>query len=346
MSAAAGPASRTELVVLKHPDFGCSTGALPYRVDHLRALGFEPVWDDRRNHLRGWPGRIVGRTEALATPWLQTWYLRGRIRRAPATLAFFESEGHALALARVLGVGRRRTFVIMSCWLADLAPGLGRLRRAMYRRLYRRVDTVTVFSQNQVAILHEELDIPTPRIKVIPFGIDVDEVRALTPSDEGFLVAVGRDAARDWPTLFAGVADCGHRVVVLARPSRLEGSQPPANVEVLGYVERPRYLELLAACSGVLIITRDAAYPSGQTVLLEALALGKRSIVTDTAAMRSFGADLPVTWVPAGDVPALRRAITDLETTPVPVVERDRLDAEPMWAAVAAIVRDAQVRHA
>ena len=81
----------TELVVLKSPAFGApGDGPLPYRADHLRALGFELVWDDRRAALTGRRARLAARSEALLTPWLQAWHLRRRIRRAPATLAFFD----------------------------------------------------------------------------------------------------------------------------------------------------------------------------------------------------------------------------------------------------------------
>jgi glycosyltransferase involved in cell wall biosynthesis len=332
----------TELVVLKSPDFGDPSRRdepLPYRADRLHDLGFDLVWDDRRNHLSGRRALLVARTESLVTPWLQAWYLRRAIRRAPATLAFFESEGHSVALARLLGLGRRRVLVIMSCWLADLAPGLGRVRRTLYRRLYRHVDAVTVFSANQVPILIEQLGVPPDRVKVVPFGVDLDELTALAPTDGDYLLAVGRDSARDWPTLFAGVAGSGRRVIVLARASRLPATPPPAELELRGYVERPGYLELLAGCAGVLIVTREAAYPSGQTVMLEALALGKRCVVTDTAAMRSFGASLPARWVPVGDAAALRSAIDGIDTQPAPAVDPALLDARSMWDAVAAVLR-------
>ena len=338
-------ADQTELVVLKSADFGTYAeahgGTLPYRVDRLRSAGFGLVWDDRRARLVGWRARLVGRLEALATPYLQTWWLRRDIARAPATVAFFESEGHALALARALGVRRRTVLVVMTCWLGEITPQLGRSRRALYRALYRHVDIVTVFTDNQIPILVDVLRIDPRRIHAIPFGIDCAEVQALNPSNGDYFLAVGRDSARDWDTLFAGVAGTGRRVIVLARPSRLPALAPPAEVEVLGYVDRARYLELLAGCAGVLIVTRAVSYPSGQTVLLEALALGKRCVVTETPAMKSFGADLPCRWVPVSDPAALHEAIGNLDTLAPPDVALDRLDTDAMWRAVAALINDA-----
>lgn len=334
----------TELVVLKSADFGTYAdahgGVLPYRVDRLRAAGFGLIWDDRRARLTGWRARFVGRVEALVTPYLQTWHLRNAIARVPATLAFFESEGHALALARVVGLRRRPLLVVMSCWLGEITPHLGRVRLALYRWLYRRVDIVTVFSDNQIPILVNRLGIDRDRVHTIPFGVDVAELRALRPATGDYLLAVGRDSARDWDTLFEGVAGTGLRVILLARPSRLPERAPPKEVELLGYVDRARYLELLAGCAGVVIITREVAYPSGQTVLLEALALGKRCVVTATAAMKSFGTDLPVRWVRVGDPAALRDALADLDTLSAPDVAIDRLDADAMWRAVAALIAD------
>jgi len=332
----------TELPVLKTPAFGdpATAGPLPYRIDRLAGHGYRLVWDDRRALASGPWGRVVGRLEALTTPFLQTWHLRRALRRAPVALAFFESEGHGFALARLLGFGRRPMFVVMSCWLGEIAPRLGRIRRALYRRLYRRIDLVTVFSANQVPILGETLGIPAERIGVLPFGIDAAEVVSHPTSEGDYLLAAGRDAARDWPTLFAAVAGTGRRVVVLARPSRLPDAAPPAEVEIVGYVDRARYLDLLAGCAGVLIVTGDVAYPSGQTVLMEALALRKRCVVTDTAAMRSFGADLPWVPVPVGDAAAVQAAIEGLDALPAPQVPVDRLDAAAMWAALATMVEE------
>jgi glycosyltransferase involved in cell wall biosynthesis len=229
------------------------------------------------------------------------------------------------------------------------------VRRRLYRTLYRRVDLVTVFSEQQRPLLIDTLGLRPEQVITVPFGVDLDELAALAGSghaegraasapdavEPGYLLAAGRDLGRDWDTLFAAADTTGRRVVVLSRLRHLP-SRPPPEIEVLGYVERERYLQLLAGADGVLLITRDPAYPTGQTVLLEALALAKPCVVTATPAMTSFAGDLPCTWVPMGDVEAVRAAIAGVSgsrQTLRPSVPDERLDARAMWSAVDAAVR-------
>ena len=327
------------VVVLKSPRYGpAGTSALPYRIDHLADHGFTLVWSDRRSELRGWRRRWVARSEALLAPWYQPWCLRRAIVEAPVVLAMFESEGHGLALARRLGWGRRAKLVVVSCWLGELARTAGPWRRRLYRALSRHVDVVTVFSANQVPVLAARLGIDPERITVVPFGIDTDETARLTPHDDGYLLAVGRDHARDWPTMLGAAARTDRPMVVLAPPSQFPTAEVGPNVEFLGYVERAHYLELLAGARAVAVVTRDVAYPSGQTVVAEALSLGKPVIVTRTPAMVDYAGSFPVTWVEVGDVEGLVRAIDDIARAPLPRVESSSLDARALWDAVAGVI--------
>lgn len=303
------------LVVLKSPPYGewqrTHPGTLPYGIQHLAEHGWSLQWTDAR-HRRPWNHRVVGRLEALATPFVQTVAMASRIRRADAVLAMFESEGHASAAWRAMvpAFGRRRApLVIVSCWLGELAQTLPERRLRLYRRLYRHVDVVTVFSHNQVPILQERLGIPAHRIAVVPFGIHLQDLAHLPTRDDGGVVAVGRDRGRDWATFFDAVRGTGWKVTVATRPSQVQGLDVPAEVELLGYVDRPRYLELLASATVVVLTTHDLAYPTGQTVLLEAFALGKPVVVTATPAMAEYlpeGGALPV---PLHDAAAVRAAI-------------------------------------
>ena len=236
------------------------------------------------------------------------------IIRSPITLAMFESQAHPLALIRSLVPGRRRRhLVVVACWLADLVPNLSPRKRSIYRRMYRHVDAVIVFSANQRAILASELGIDPEKIECVEYGIDANEFKGVAVSESGTVVAVGRDGGRDWETLLRAVDGTGWDVRVACRPKSLEGLTIPDNVTVLGYLAKPEYRELLGAASAVVIATRDCAYPSGQTVLLEAMSLGKSCVVTQTAAMSDYAIDGDnCLTVPAADADALRVAIRRL----------------------------------
>lgn len=339
---------RRTVAILKSGRYGPSPGTppgrLPYRIDLLADT--HPVWTDR--NLGGfwdhsWISGAIQRVEALGVPFLQTLLLLRKIASARAVLAMFESEGHCFAAMRRLGIFRRKRFLIVACWLAQLVTTMppGRLR--VYQWLYRRVDAVVVFSENQRAILVDGLGIDAGRIAVVRFGIDLDEWTGVATVDDGSVVAIGRDEGRDWGTFFDAVEGTGWPVIVASRPRSVEHVDIPAEVDFRGYVDRDDYRRLLASASVVAVISKDLAYPTGQTVLLEAMALGKACVVTYTAAMSDYITDAVVA-VPLGDAVAVRAAIQGLLDDPArreelgrraKQIAHERFGAEHMWRTVA-----------
>jgi glycosyltransferase involved in cell wall biosynthesis len=86
----------------------------------------------------------------------------------------------------------------------------------------------------------------------------------------------------------------------------------PAGVEVLGYVDREVYRALLGQARVLAIAARPLVYPSGQSVLLEAMAMGRAVVVTDSEAIGGYVADgVTALTVPSGDPSALRQRIVD-----------------------------------
>ena len=96
-------------------------------------------------------------------------------------------------------------------------------------------------------------------------------------------------------------------------------------------------------------------YPTGQTVLLEAMALAKACVVTDTPAMREYAEhDVTALLVPPHDPAALRDAIDRLVDDPD---LRHRLGhaaraqvtawggAAAMWRGVGAVLDEVLVSH-
>jgi glycosyltransferase involved in cell wall biosynthesis len=299
------------VVILKSPRYGpAGGGPLPYRIDLLRHHRFEPVWTDR--HLSGALARVARWGERYTVPWVQALLTRRDRRRAVATLAMFESEGHGLALWRRLTGRRRPPLVVVSCWLAELAhrhPG----RRRLYRWLYRAVDTVVVFSANQRDTLVGRLGLAPDAVAVVRFGVDLEELAAVGTRDTGTVVAAGRDLGRDWATLVRAATGAGWRVELLTRPQQVAGLDLPAEVHLRGAVGRGEYLRVLSDAGVVVIPTEVREYPTGQTVLLEAMALGKACVVTDTPAMREYVTDgVDAVLVPPGDPVALRSAVDQL----------------------------------
>ncbi len=341
-----GDVTGRTVVILKSGPYGDMDAAqpLPYRIDELRQSGFDLAWTDE--HLIGGWGRVA-RTERFLVPWVQAWLTRKQRRRATATVAMFESEGHGLACFRVATGRRKPPLIIIGCWLADLAR-IGGWRRRLYRRLYRSVDGVVVFSSNQRDTLVELLDIEPRRVHVVPFGVDLERLRSVSTSESGAVIAAGRDLGRDWPTLALAARESDWSVQLFTRPQQVEGLDLPDEIDFRGAVEAESYMSALAAASVVVIPTHVREYPTGQTVMLEAMALGKACVVTDTPAMRDYVRHgVNGLLIPPSDPEALRRAVDELLADPV---RRARLSegaaafsestggAAAMWARVGSVV--------
>jgi glycosyltransferase involved in cell wall biosynthesis len=277
----------------------------------------------------------------------------------------FESEGHAYALWRGLNpwrAGRSAPLIIVACWLTDLLLKASPSRRRVYRWMYRHVDAIVVFSENQRELLAELLDRDPTTIHVVPFGIDTEPLLEYPSEPSGSpanipeggadpvsILAVGRDLGRDWETFFEAVRGTGWRVEVITRPEVLDRLALPAEVTVTPTVDRSEYLRRLSRADVVAITTHEVAYPTGQTVLIEAMALGRPIVATATRALAEYFEDEEnALGVSPGDAVALREAIHRLMIDPE---LRGRLgdaarvraaslgDAQVMWTAVAPVIR-------
>ena len=135
--------------------------------------------------------------------------------------------------------------------------------------------------------------------------------------ERGYVLAAGRDAARDYRTLAEALAGTGHRAVVVCSRANLDGVTLPAGVDVRFDVPPATLRELYGRATVVVVPTRGDGDPvgsdcSGTLVTLDALAMGRPVVVTARASVPEYVTPgVHVTTVPAGDVAALRLAINE-----------------------------------
>jgi len=342
-----------DVAVLKSWDFSAwraeHPGQLPYRMDRLEKLGYRLHWTDRlcqNTWQRSRSASILRRAESWSAPFAQTALMARTIRSCSATMAMFESEANSLAFARNLtAASRRPPFLVISCWLAHILSTSSTLRRRGYQWAYRSVDRLYYFSKNQGEILHEALRLPAERLRYLPFGIDSETFVPSAEPDGGYVLAVGRDRGRDWRVFFEAVDGLDLPVKVCSRRSDIAGLKAPRNVEVVGYVDRETYRRLLGRACVVAVVTRPVSYPSGQSVLLEAMAMARAVVVTATPAIEDYIRDgVDCLAVPAGDPWAVRDRIGEAAADPelrsrlgaaARRVVEERYNSDEMWDVVA-----------
>lgn len=327
-------------------------GALPYGMARLGER-FELEWVDTSPH--GARGRIRTRIGGLVrrvSPGRRGWELahaaRGRVPKA--VLSVFEDAG--LAFARRQSGAGAPVHVMMSCWMAQDVQDRPRDTRSL-RASLASVAEVCVYSSNQPPILSDALGIAPGRIHVVPFGVDThyyDRAHARGPAGGGGVVAVGSDSRRDYATLFAAASARRIPMTVACHPRNLVGLHVPAEVRLVSVFDAA-YRDLLHRADVVVTATTAPAYPSGQSVVLEAMSMGTATITTDSPAMRDY-VDDGVSGIlsPAGDADALAAEVgrvLDDDALRSSLAEqgarrvRERFTLERQWDAVGAVVHGA-----
>nr|WP_295664527.1 glycosyltransferase [Polymorphobacter sp.] len=240
---------------------------------------------------------------------------RHRAAMARADVVWTHTESQFLGVAAVLRPGP--VLLGQAVWLFDRWGRLDPLRRALFRRLIRRVDILTVLSDDNLAIARAVF--PAKRIERVPFGIPSEGmiepvVRAAAPIR---VVAVGNDRHRDWATLVAGARGADDIAVEVFSGTVDRGLVRDAPNVVIGKLRTNADLAAAMAGATVMCVPLSANHhASGITVIEEAVLAGLPVVATDVGGLRGYFGDDAVRYVPLGDPVALRAALRDIGADP------------------------------
>ena len=285
---------------------------LPYGMERLEEHGIHPVEAPRlpRHKLID----VVEHRSGIRLQPLRAWPVA---RRTDATLAVWEHWAELPALLRrVPGPYRRRPLYSMVCWAAeDLRSGDERTL-ARVRRVIDASDLIFYLSGNQESIFLSHGARPEQLVP-ITFGVPTTFFTGDVGSPRDVdVLAVGVDRGRDYETLL-GAAGTDLHVDVLTVPERLRALALPDNVRTLGVLRPDHYRDLLQRTKVVVVPTHDFAYPTGQTVALNAAAAGCAVVVSRTDAMSEYFSPDDTACMPrVGDAGELRDALVGLLQDP------------------------------
>jgi glycosyltransferase involved in cell wall biosynthesis len=179
-------------------------------------------------------------------------------------------------------------------------------------------DGVVVYSETQKQLWIDRHRVNGARLAVLPYTVDIDFYRPVAPpppAPRPYVLSVGRDMGRHFPTLVAAMDGLGLDLKLVTRPYLLSGvnvQQPWIELR-----ENVPYQELFGLYAGALMavvpLKAGLSYPSGIRGLLETLALGCPAVATRTPVLEEYLQDGDgVRYVPGEDVDALRAAIRAL----------------------------------
>jgi glycosyltransferase involved in cell wall biosynthesis len=218
-------------------------------------------------------------------------------------------------VARMRG---RPPVVLFNVGLCTTYLRASRPRRRLMGAALRSAHAVVCFASAQRERLLSQHDLDPERVRVVPFGVDERFYSPRPAPANGYVLAVGRDMARDYGTFARAVDALDARGIIVASERNLTDVKVPVNVELRLDVSYPELRELYAGAACVVLPTRREGYHygadcSGQTVLLDAMAMGRPIVASERSTLSDYVSEPETALiVPPEDPPALRAAIERL----------------------------------
>lgn len=145
------------------------------------------------------------------------------------------------------------------------------------------LDYIHVPSSDYAELIHREFDFPRERILVVPFGVEdsYETLHTLAPpagfQKENYALAIGR-SNRDYDFLIRAWKDVDFPLVIIS--DTYKGCAEAENITLLTNVAGEESLPWIANCGLMVIPIDDGTVCSGDTVLLTAMSLGRKIVVT------------------------------------------------------------------
>lgn len=196
-------------------------------------------------------------------------------------------------------------------------------RRSLLRAAVRSAAAVLCPSPSQRADVIEAFGLDGSRVHMVELGVDERFFTASTVPADDFVLAVGKDLARDYRTLAAATAAGGFRTILVAHPRNVEGLQIPRSLEVRHDVDWEELRDLYARAACVVLPLREPQASvgtdgSGLTAVLEAMASGKAVVATRRPALETYVQDGHTGILVAPEEPdQLAAAVTGVLEDPV-----------------------------
>jgi glycosyltransferase involved in cell wall biosynthesis len=262
-------------------------GPAPLKKQHHRGgLSFRLAWNLRELPV-AWQ---LGDADVACSFWVKLFPLVARLRGRPAVVAF--------------NIG------LCTDYLRASAP-----RRQLMRTALRSTASIVCLASAQRQQLLDQHGLEPERVHAVLFGVDERFYRPQEPPEDGYVLAVGRDMARDYATLARAVEKLDARAILVASERNVAGVKLPPNVELRLDVSYEELRSLYAGAACVAIPTRADGYPygadcSGQTVLLDAMAMGRPVVASERATLSDYVRHSETALiVPPEDPSSLRSAL-------------------------------------
>jgi glycosyltransferase involved in cell wall biosynthesis len=243
-------------------------------------------------------------------------------------VVFLTGAWPLLLAAQAIPAPRRPKLVWLNLSLTNLLRAGGPLR-PLIRRAIRQADRIVCVARFQQDFLRHTLGLDEHRLPLVRSGTDdrffcppPGPHTGAAPAAAPYVLAAGRDAARDYRTLVEATRGAPYATRIVCSPASVAGLSLPTGVTVRYDIPPAALRDEYHGAAAVAVPTLgDSAARgsdcSGTLVLLDALAMGRPSVITSRASVSDY--IVPgehALCVPPEDPAALRAALDRLVSDP------------------------------
>ena len=211
-------------------------------------------------------------------------------------------------------LGRRRPAVVLmgAMWNHD-AGLLGRIERVFVRLADRGIDLYAVQSTEELELFARSWGVDRGKLRFVPYFATITDTDASAPlAGEAADVFSGGDSHRDYEPLLAAALRLPQLRFVLATSTLAHRNDLPPNVTA-GWMDRLAFYSALRQAKAVVVpIRRNLDRAAGQQTYLNAMLLGKPTIVTDSPGVRDHVTAGETGFVVDGSVESYVEALSSI----------------------------------
>jgi hypothetical protein len=173
-----------------------------------------------------------------------------------------------------------------------------------------------VHTRRQLEALSSNTQLSRGGLELMPYGVDTDFWQPIAVPEEAVIASAGREH-RDYALLDRARDGLGHELVITATSLHSPGAActlpSAASSAKIGHLDYTGLRDLYARAAVVVVPLLPNDFGAGVTALLEAMAMQKAVIVTDTDGLRGLVVDGETgLLVPPGNAEAMRAALARL----------------------------------
>lgn len=241
-----------------------------------------------------------------------------KILKSDIIFATSQRQGLPLVLLKYFKIVRKPV-VFGSIGFPELLKTTFKPNIGFLKRVFKCADKIICYGWQEKEDIKSLLDVNDKKIEFIPLGVDTHFFRPDSSKVMDFILSAGIDKNRDYQTLLSAVNNLNMNILLVTSAENIEGLKIPANIKVYYKVPYVKLKEFCAQSRFIVIPVKENSYTAGTITLLEAMAMTKAVIVSNTGAIKkgyNFSHNENCFLVTPGDVDELKSAINYLYNHP------------------------------